>query len=53
MKIDLAVLNRQFEIYKSEYEQAALRALNSGWYILGHEVESFEKEFANCRVNGG
>ena len=47
MKIDLAVLNRQFEIYKSEYEQAALRALNSGWYILGHEVESFEKEFAN------
>ena len=47
MKIDLAVLGRQFELHQSEYEQAALRALRSGWYILGREVESFEKEFAN------
>lgn len=47
MEINLAVLNRQFELYRSEYEQAALRALNSGRYILGREVESFEKEFAN------
>lgn len=47
MKIDLAVLNRQFELYQAEYEQAALRVLRAGWYILGHEVEEFEKEFAN------
>lgn len=47
MEINLAVLNRQFELHQTEYEQAALRALRSGWYILGREVESFEKEFAN------
>ena len=47
MEINLAVLGRQFELHQSEYEQAALRALRSGWYILGREVESFEKEFAN------
>ena len=47
MKIDLAILGRQFEIYKTEYEKAALRVLNSGWYILGKEGENFETEFAN------
>ncbi len=30
----------------SEYTAAFSRVLNSGWYILGSEVESFEKEFA-------
>ena len=47
MKIDLAILGRQFELHQAEYEQAALKVLRSGWYILGHEVEDFEKEFAN------
>lgn len=47
MKIDLAVLDRQFKLYQEEYEAAALRALRSGWYILGHELEAFEEEFAN------
>ena len=46
MKIDLAILNRQFELHKKEYEEAALRVLRSGWYVLGNEVEAFEKEFA-------
>ena len=46
MKIDLAVLGRQFELHQVEYEQAAIRALRSGWYVLGREVENFEKEFA-------
>ena len=46
MNIDLAILNRQFELYKAEYEEAALRALHSGWYILGREGEAFEEEFA-------
>lgn len=27
--------------------EAFLRTLNSGWYILGREVEEFESEFAN------
>ena len=46
MRIDLAVLGRQFEIYRAEYEAAALRVLRSGWYILGSELENFEREFA-------
>lgn len=46
MKIDLAVLERQFRLHRHEYEDAALRALRSGWYILGPELEAFEKEFA-------
>lgn len=46
MRIGLAVLNYQFELYQSEYEEAALRALRSGWYVLGPEAEAFEREFA-------
>lgn len=47
MKIDLSVLDRQFELYQQEYEEAAIRVLRSGWYILGKELEVFENEFAN------
>jgi len=39
-------LDRGFELHKEEYEQAALRVLNSGWYVLGPEVTEFENEFA-------
>ena len=46
MKIDLAVLGRQFSLHQEEYEEAALRALRSGWYILGPELKAFEHEFA-------
>lgn len=46
MKIDLNVLGRQFRLHQSEYEEAALRVLRSGGYILGPEVEAFETEFA-------
>lgn len=46
MKISLQVLDRQFKQYQSEYEEAALRALRSGWYVLGPEAEAFEGEFA-------
>lgn len=35
-----------FTAAKVEFLEAAARALDSGWYILGEEVESFEKEFA-------
>ena len=47
MKIDLNDLKRQFELHQKEYEDAAIKALRSGWYILGREDEAFEKEFAN------
>lgn len=46
MKIESNVLDRQFFKYQSEYEEAALRALRSGWYVLGKEVETFEASFA-------
>jgi len=46
MKINFNVLDRQFQRYQDEYEKAAKGVLRSGWYILGPEVESFEKEFA-------
>lgn len=46
MQIKCNVLDRQFQMYQSEYEEAALRVLRSGWYVLGNEVRQFEDEFA-------
>ena len=39
-------LKRQYDLYAAEYEEKALQVLRSGWYILGSEVNSFEKEWA-------
>ncbi|MCI9319083.1 MAG: DegT/DnrJ/EryC1/StrS family aminotransferase [Lachnospiraceae bacterium] len=39
-------LDRGFEKYREEFEEAALRVLRSGWYVLGPEVAAFEEEFA-------
>lgn len=46
MVVESVVLKRTFDLHKDEYEEAALRALNSGWYILGKEMEDFEHKFA-------
>ncbi len=46
MEIKANVLDRQFFKYQEEYEKKALEVLRSGWYIMGKEVENFEKEFA-------
>ncbi|MDE7479085.1 MAG: DegT/DnrJ/EryC1/StrS family aminotransferase [Lachnospiraceae bacterium] len=46
MQVKCNVLDRQFQMFQSEYEQAALRVLRSGWYVLGNEVRQFEEEFA-------
>lgn len=46
MKVEYTVLRRSYELYEKEYEEAVLRALRSGWYILGPEMRAFEKEFA-------
>ena len=40
-------LDRGFIKYQDEFEEAALRVLRSGWYILGQEVSRFEEEFAS------
>ncbi|MGM0598312.1 MAG: DegT/DnrJ/EryC1/StrS family aminotransferase [Candidatus Rifleibacteriota bacterium] len=41
--LDIQKINLQ---YKQELSEAFERVLNSGWYVLGTEVDSFEKEFA-------
>ena len=46
MKIMANRLDRGFEQYQKEFEQKALEVLRSGWYVLGNEVNEFEKEFA-------
>lgn len=47
--LDLKKINHQ---YAQELKDAAARVIDSGWYILGEEVQAFEKEFANyCGVN--
>lgn len=40
-------LKRQYELHGEEYEEKAVEVLRSGWYILGHEVECFEREWAD------
>ena len=40
MKVKCNVLDRQFFQYQQEYEEAALRVLRSGWYVLGNEVKN-------------
>ena len=46
MKILPNNLERQHSIYKEEYNAKAIEVLNSGWYVLGNEVKSFEDEYA-------
>lgn len=45
----LGRLNKPFEL---EYIEKVKELLESGWYILGKQVEQFEKDFASyCAVN--
>jgi dTDP-4-amino-4,6-dideoxygalactose transaminase len=44
--IPFSTLKPLYEQHSAEYNEAALRALRSGWYIMGKEVEAFENEFA-------
>lgn len=46
MSVMFNVLDRQFALFQNEYEEAALRVLRSGMYVLGDEVAAFEREFA-------
>ena len=41
--LDLYKVN---ELHRTEIDEAIKRVLDSGWYLLGKEVEAFEKEFA-------
>lgn len=46
MEVKFSILKRGFALHQAEYEEASLRALRSGWYVLGQELESFENSFA-------
>lgn len=41
--LDLKSINQQ---YRQALIDAATRVIDSGWYVLGHEVAAFEQEFA-------
>ena len=45
-KIATNRLDRGFYKYQAEFEEAAIRTLRSGWYIMGKELEAFEQAFA-------
>lgn len=44
--IEYTNLKQNYNLYASEYKEAVVRVLSSGWYILGPELETFEKSFA-------
>ncbi|MCR5356433.1 MAG: DegT/DnrJ/EryC1/StrS family aminotransferase [Lachnospiraceae bacterium] len=46
MEIQTNRLDRGFYRYQAEFEEAALRVLRSGWYIMGKELSDFEERFA-------
>ena len=52
MSIPFLDLKASYLELKNEIDTAVARVLDSGWYILGSEVECFEEEFASfCDTN--
>jgi dTDP-4-amino-4,6-dideoxygalactose transaminase len=47
MKILANRMDLGFKKHQAEYEEAALRVLRSGWYVLGNEMKTFEEQFAD------
>ena len=45
--IPFADPSASYQAHKSEIDKAIKRVLNSGWYVLGTEVDAFEEEFAS------
>jgi dTDP-4-amino-4,6-dideoxygalactose transaminase len=47
MNIPFLDLKAPYQELQSEIDDAIKRVLSSGWYILGEEVDSFEREYAD------
>ena len=47
MKVPFLSLKDVTEKYKDEIHEAALRVIDSGWYLQGSENEKFESDYAN------
>jgi dTDP-4-amino-4,6-dideoxygalactose transaminase len=52
MKVLFGDFKTHYQKYKAEIDQAIARVLNSGHFILGSELESFEKDFASLHGGG-
>lgn len=52
MKVLFGDFKTHYKQYKTEIDQAVSRVLNSGHFILGSELESFEKDFAAFHGGG-
>ena len=51
MKVPFLELKPAYLELKHEFDEAYHRVMNSGWYLLGEELNSFEQEFATyCNV---
>ncbi|MBA2706762.1 MAG: DegT/DnrJ/EryC1/StrS family aminotransferase, partial [Gemmatimonadaceae bacterium] len=51
MKVPFLNMSGPYEELKAELDEAYLRCMRSGWYVLGKEVSSFEEEYADyCGV---
>jgi len=47
--LDLQKINAQYE---AELKEAAIRVIDSGWYLMGNELDAFERNYAAfCGVN--
>lgn len=46
MEVPFFDLKAPYLELKEEFDAAYQRVMESGWYILGREVEAFEQEFA-------
>lgn len=46
IKVPFGDLRRQYEALQNEIDPAIRRVLERGWFVLGQEVEQFEREFA-------
>ena len=45
--IEFLPLGKITEKYSDEIHRAVLRAVDSGWYLLGSGVSAFEREYAD------
>lgn len=46
MKVPFNTLQPGYRKFRTEYLDAVTRVMDSGWYILGEELKSFESEFS-------
>jgi dTDP-4-amino-4,6-dideoxygalactose transaminase len=52
MRVPFGDLARQYQLIRTEVDDAIARVLRKGWFILGEEVSAFERDFAaylGCR----